>query len=112
MTRRAPYMIQILDLWAEGWPATAIAQRVPLGEDAVIEIVSMARSIGDPRAVLHCRAGRVRGKPPVPVGNPRRWWALVKQYPQIKIVEVRAHDQRKQPTQKPSEHDAVSHGSA
>lgn len=56
----------VLDLWSLGHSASDIAERlaVPGGRKGVTRIVAHARSIGDPRAVLHCAPnGRLLGRP-------------------------------------------------
>ena len=44
---------QILDLWEAGYSATTIAIRLSVQRKQVTAVVAQARSIGDPRAVLH-----------------------------------------------------------
>lgn len=88
-TLRAPLVMDVLDLWAKGYTAAAIAGMVPgCKRKAVDVIVAQARSIGDPRAVLHCYPLK-RGQPTRLVGNNKRGRAVMLTTPHIKIVPLR-----------------------
>lgn len=88
-TLRAPFVVDVLNLWAKGHTAAAIAAMVPgCKRKAVDVIVAQARSIGDPRAVLHCYP-RKKGEPTRLVGNNARGRAVMLSTPHIKIVPLR-----------------------
>ena len=63
MTEPTPVPL-VLDLWSLGHSAGDISNRIGIPRKRVTFIVAEARSIGDPRAVLHCgQNGRLLGRP-------------------------------------------------
>ena len=65
MKARPPLpVIPSLDLWSLGHSASQVAEMLGMPRKKVTEIVMQARSIGDPRAVLHVASnGRLIGRP-------------------------------------------------
>jgi hypothetical protein len=66
MRRGTPPVNPVLDLWSLGHSATTVAEMLdfPGGWRGVARLIEKARSIGDPRAVLHAGAnGRLIGRP-------------------------------------------------
>lgn len=56
-------VIAVLDLWSLGHSASDIAEKLPITAKRVTLIVARARSLRDPRAVLHaCKNGRLIGR--------------------------------------------------
>ncbi len=73
----------ILTLWAMGYSAAIIEQRLKVPRKTVTRMVALARQKRDPRAVLHHHAnGRV-------VGNLAKCKAIMVAWPEIKIVQVK-----------------------
>lgn len=74
----------ILEMWAYGCSASVIAWALRLdgGWRQVNKVVAQARSIKDPRAVLHCD------------GNPRKGRALLDRRPDLTAISVIRQRQR------------------
>lgn len=74
----------VLDMWAFGCTAPVIANALQIkgGYRAVQDIVEQARSIKDPRAVLHSN------------GNPRKRERLLDQRPDLKVIAAKRGPQR------------------
>jgi hypothetical protein len=73
----------ILDLWSLGHSASDVAERVGCHRKQVSRIVAQARSIRDPRAVLHKEPGNNRL-----IGRAGRTGVTVKRKSTYKGVEV------------------------
>lgn len=71
-----------LDMWSTGMSAQRIAESLGGSRGTVNRIVAQARSISDPRAVIHLSA---RGKP---IGNVRRAKELLVERPDIEVVHI------------------------
>lgn len=80
----APDVHKILSMWEKGFCATIIGQRLQVSRKLVTRVVAQARSIRDPRAVLHIYPN---GEP---VGHARRAARLLEEWPTIGMVRVRA----------------------
>ena len=72
-----------LDLWATGMSSQRIAEMLAGSRGTVNRIVSQAREIGDPRAVVHVTA--VNHKP---AGNGRKAKELLAKMPHLEVVKL------------------------
>lgn len=72
----------VLDLWATGISAQRIAKDLAGSRGTVNRIVAQARSIKDPRAVVHLSAS---GKP---TGNFRKAKELLARMPELEVVPL------------------------
>lgn len=80
--KNAPILV-VLDLWSLGHSGSDIAKKLGFpNAKHITRIISQARRLRDPRAVLHCYStGRV-------VGNLRKAINIMADWPELAVVEV------------------------